>query len=194
MSIYCRWVIVFQAVLKVSYITVYPSRDLYVRINSVLEMAHKMASESEKENVAPSPTKKLWLSLSLKKEQKKEDEDVMKKRFPLLPTETIEDTKKQIIPRNTDKLTKWAFRLFHSWCKQRNERSNDKVPDNILLTDNHEELCHWLCVCVSEMRKEDGSDYTPRSISMFMAGLQRFIFLNEKNSQVKFVDPRSSTF
>lgn len=75
-------------------------------------MAHKMASE--KENVAPSPTKKPRLSLSLKKKQKKEDEDVMKKRFPFLPTETIEDTKKQIIPRNTDKSTKWAFHLFQS--------------------------------------------------------------------------------
>ena len=86
-------------------------------------MAHKMASE--KENMASSPTKKLRLSLplkkELKKEQKKEDEDVMKKCFPLLPTETIEDTKKQMIPRNTEKSTKWAFRLFQSWCKQRNE-------------------------------------------------------------------------
>lgn len=43
------------------------------------------------------------------------------------------------------------------------------------------------------MRKEDGSKYTPRSISMFMAGLQRYI-LNEKNSQVKLIDSGSSTF
>ena len=128
----------------------------------------------EKENIAPCDTKKPRLSLQLKKkkpkEKEKKAEDVEKARFPLLSNEVIEDTKKQVVPKNMDKSTKWAFRLFQSWCDQRNERCEDKVPDNILLSDNYEELCRWLCVCVSEIRKEDGSEYTPRSISMLWLG------------------------
>ena len=117
----------------------------------------------EKENVAPSNVKKPKFSLQLKKKPKEEEkvEDVSKDRFPLLPTAVVEDTKKQITLRNTYKSTKWASCLFQSWCMQRNERSSDKVPDGILLSYNYEELCCWLCVCVSEMRKEDGSEYTP---------------------------------
>lgn len=144
----------------------------------------------EKENSAP---KKPRLSLQLKKKPKEEKKDFMKERFPLLPNEVVEDTKKQVIPKNTDKSTKWAVRLFQSWCEQRNERCDDKVPNDILLSDNHEELCRWLCICVSELRKEDGSEYTPRSISMFMAGLQRYIY-SENKSMIKLADPGNSTF
>ena len=69
----------------------------------------------EKENIAPCDTKKPRLSLQLKKKKLKEEkkaEDVGKERFPLLPNEVIEDTKKQVVPRNTDKSTKWAFCLL----------------------------------------------------------------------------------
>ena len=27
---------------------------------------------------------------------------------------------------------------------------------NILLSENHHDMCHWLCICVNELRKEDG--------------------------------------
>ena len=54
-----------------------------------------------------------------------------------------------------------------------------EIPEGILLTEKMEDLCHWLCVCVSEVRKEDGAEYTPRSISHFVAWLQRYI--NERH-------------
>lgn len=149
---------------------------------------------SEKENVDPCATKKPRLSLQLKKKKPKEEgkdaEYVVKERFPIVPNEVVEDSKKLIIPKNTDKSTKWAVRLFQSWSEQRNLQCDDKVPETILLSDDHEELCRWLCVCVSEMRKEDGSEYTPRSISMFIYSH----ILNEKNAVVKLADPGNSTF
>lgn len=71
--------------------------------------------------------------------------------------------------------------------KQRNERCDEKVPESILLTDKHEELCHWLCVCVNELRKGDGSEYTPRNISQFVVCLQQYI-------SIRLVDPTNPTF
>ena len=37
------------------------------------------------------------------------------------------------------------------------------------------ELCHWLCVFVKEVRRDDGKPYTPRSFSQLLSGIQRFI-------------------
>ncbi|XP_011406040.1 PREDICTED: uncharacterized protein LOC105313923 [Amphimedon queenslandica] len=43
----------------------------------------------------------------------------------------------------------------------------------MLLTDNHEELCKVLSSFVMETCKEDGKEYTPKSIYLMIAGLQR---------------------
>ena len=56
-----------------------------------------------------------------------------------------------------------------------------------------DDLCDWLYICVSEVRKEDGAEYTPRSISQFVAGLQRYI--NErKPAPVRLADASNPTF
>jgi len=46
----------------------------------------------------------------------------------------------------------------------------NKVPENILLTDDHAALCHWLCTALVELCKEDCGEYTPRSLSQFLLG------------------------
>ena len=51
--------------------------------------------------------------------------------------------------------------------------NQSKDPD-LLLTDDGELFCMWLCVFVTELHKSDGSEYTPRSIAL-LAGLQRHI-------------------
>ena len=89
-----------------------------------------MASKEHQEP-APAPAKRKRLSLKLKD----------KERFPLLPKNQIEDSKQAIIPKNTQKSTQWALRCFESWLKQRNERCEDKCPEGILLSDNHQDLC-----------------------------------------------------
>ena len=45
----------------------------------------------------------------------------------------------------------------------------------VLTTANKTELCEWLCKFVSNTRKGDGKEYTPRSIYLLLAGLQRHI-------------------
>lgn len=52
----------------------------------------------EKENLDQPEKKKLRLSL------KKKD------RFPLVPAEQIEGSKKEVVPANTEKATQWALR------------------------------------------------------------------------------------
>ena len=84
----------------------------------------------------------------------------------------------------------WGVRLFKSWYKQRNERGcvENKVPGNILLSDDHGTLCHWLCTSLVELRKEDGSEDTLRSLSQYIAGLQQYI-TNEKGCAIGLADP-----
>ena len=57
----------------------------------------------------------------------------------------------------------------------------ETVHDGILTVDNFKDLCHWLCVHVSELRKVDGSEYTPRSIYQFVSGLQEYINEQREN-------------
>ena len=113
-----------------------------------------------------------------------------KERFPLVPAEQIESSKQVAVPQNTQKTNQWAVRWFQQWLRQRNERSEEKCPEDILLTDDHGELCRWLCVCVNEMRKVSGDEYTPRSITLFIGGLQCYI-TSEKGEHVRLCDPEN---
>ena len=88
------------------------------------------------------------------------------------------------------------MRLFESWREQRNERSSseeENIPDGLLVADSPEDLCRWLCTCVNELRKGDGSEYTPRSICQFISGLQRYV--NQKQDvPVRLADPTNPLF
>ena len=68
------------------------------------------------------------------------------------------------------------------------------MPENILLSDDHGALCHWLCTSLIELRKEDGGEYTPRSLAQYIAGLQRYIS-NEKGCVIiRLADPTNPSF
>ena len=73
------------------------------------------------------------------------------------------------------------------------EGSDHLCPENILLCDDHKELCSWLCICVTELRIEDGNPYTPRSIANFVSGLQQYIS-KQKSVPVRLVDPENLSF
>ena len=76
---------------------------------------------------------------------------------------------------------------------QRNKQSRDQCPPDLLMTDDGELLCMWLCVFVTELRKSDGSEYTPRSIAQLLGGSQCHINA-EKKEPSKIVDGRSPIF
>ena len=61
--------------------------------------------------------------------------------------------------------------------------------------DEPENLAHWLCVFVSEIRKDDGDFYTPGRFTQILGGLQRF--LNESrppDNHVRICDPSNPHF
>ena len=57
--------------------------------------------------------------------------------------------------------------MFNQWLVEYNDVAETKCPPDILLTKDPDVLAHWLCVFISEIRKTDGGEYTPRSLSHF---------------------------
>ena len=77
-------------------------------------------------------------------------------------------------PKNTTKSNGWAVRNFEAWRDARNKRfPEDLCPDKLF--DDKKVACQWLCRYVSETRKSDGTEYTPRSLYLLLAGLQRHL-------------------
>ena len=83
--------------------------------------------------------------------------------------------KKPIIVKNTQKSTMWAARVFTSWAKEQNKRSDQECPIEVFSTSDTTELCHWLCVFVKKARHNNGQPYTLRSLTQLLSGIQRFV-------------------
>ena len=109
------------------------------------------------------------------------------KRFDFyIDDDDFEELSKGFVPPNTAADTHKCVRLFEEWAKERNLRfKEDTVPENILLTDDHQSLCHWLCKFCSEIRKVDGTHCSPRSIQHYLMGIQRHIRAS-KPGQINF--------
>lgn len=46
-------------------------------------------------------------------------------------------------------------------------------PENVFTHEDSGIICHWLCKFVTEVKKTTGEEYTPRSLYLILAGLQR---------------------
>lgn len=125
-------------------------------------------SEAQTESEAPAPTRKK-LKLSLRKEQDKENR-----------WQFMDETKEQVlgtkfVPKNTATSTKWAVSNFVAWCDSRNAQFHDEpdklVPENLLEIIDSKILNKWLSLFVAETRKQDGSQYTPKSLYVLLTGI-----------------------
>lgn len=99
------------------------------------------------------------------------------KRF-VAPTSSVEMEKicKGFVPKNTQKATNWAVRVFEEWRVERNKATSDdgkKCPSNLLECPLQTLLNYWLSRFVVEVRREDGQQYPPTTISNLLAGLYR---------------------
>jgi len=61
-------------------------------------------------------------------------------------------------------------------------------------TSSCEEICDWLCKFNSETRKADGKEYTPCSLYLLLAALQRYVRKmnphDEQSQEINFLrDP-----
>ena len=54
-----------------------------------------------------------------------------------------------------------------------------------------EDLCNWLCTFFAEVKKSDGTEYCPRSVSGLLSGIQRYIE-SKTGEKVNFQDETGS--
>ena len=151
-------------------------------------MAKKPVKESVVANGVRSVTKSLKLKRkrsstveltteeSLEPSNKTMKGDVSQRfTFEVTPDE-LSKLKEGDCPANTLKNNMWALKTFEEWRVTRNNRyPADLCPENILVTDDKQILCEWLCKFFTEVRKGNGEEYTPRSLYLMLAGLQRHI-------------------
>ena len=145
----------------------------------------KGMAEKENCNDAPAPCvpQTRSKSLSLKRPKTNPVHTTLKKtkefdeRFSFdVTTDDLTAFQKGECPANTAKSTDWVFRNFELWRTARNERySTEQCPANILQFTDRGKLCEWLCKFISETRKSDGAEYTPRSLYLLLSEIQRKI-------------------
>ena len=115
------------------------------------------------------PLQKRKLSLSLKDRRKKKEGD---KRFAN-ESPKVDRLKQKSVPRNMEKNMEWALKGWTDWRK--NEEDKEAPPEDILKSEDGEAVCHWLCKFFTKVRKGDGLEYCPRSLSCILGGLHRYI-------------------
>ena len=67
----------------------------------------------------------------------------------------IEAAKKPTVVKNTE-IYCVSCLCVHVMAEERNKRSNQKYPIEVLFTSDTTELCHWLCMFMKEARCDDG--------------------------------------
>ena len=99
---------------------------------------------------------------------------------------------------NTLANNKWAVKNFSEWIEARQKKTDVQKHSykEILFTDKASELSYWLSAFVKETRKTDGSEYTPKTLYMLIAGLQREIRLHKQSGQAFNLssDPQFESF
>ena len=92
----------------------------------------------------------------------------------------LEQLKEGETPANTIKNTEWALRNFEQWRNARNKQyPHEPCPENSLISGDDRAICNWLCKFIVETRRSNGEEYTPRSLYLLLAGIQRYM----RNSQ-----------
>ena len=90
----------------------------------------------------------------------KTDEDISRERLQGVPLKTQEDTK-------------YCVSVWKEWCAHQAETYGDSIPalEDISIS----EFQHWLICFILEVRKRDGTEFTPQSLYHLCTGLQRFL-------------------
>ena len=122
----------------------------------------------------PDPKKR---RLSLKRKQPSSE------RFTFTSSlQELEPYKTKCVPKNTEKTTQWALKVFVDWKEAHEQAGKSSPPADFL-----EDLCNWLCTFFAEVKKSDGTEYCPRSVSGLLSGIQRYIE-SKTGEKVNFQD------
>ena len=138
--------------------------------------------------LAPRNKKKLKLSLSKRREAaagKENRENSV--RFEFMDEAKVEALSKKFVPKNTTTSTKWCVSTFNSWLRARNARETEenRVPMDLLQSNDAALINKWLTLYVAEVRKKDGSQYPPKTVYTLLTGLLR---------HMRSINPRCPNF
>ena len=101
---------------------------------------------------------------------------------------------KGFVPSNTIKNTTWAFKVFLDWRAERNStEEEEQCPRDLFDNPSVSIINYWLCRFVTEVRRQDGNPYPPKTIQQLLAGLQRKM-LDANPDAPRFMDRQESCF
>ena len=124
----------------------------------------KKAKMSKQFDAKASVSSKSKLQLKTKTEER---------RF-VSPINKLETYQKSYCPENMKVNTCWAVNNFGEWRREYNLRHPEKpCPDEILLTDNPNDLAFWLQRYALSTRKKNGEKYPTKTVYLLLCGLQR---------------------
>ena len=109
----------------------------------------------------------------------KTDEEVNESRISSIPKKTLDDTK-------------YCFKLFEDWRKQRQEATGGVIGNLCTLPDS--QIQHWMSRFILEVRKRDGNVYTPNTLHHITAGVMRHLRWNGRPDIDFFRDSQYSDF
>jgi hypothetical protein len=103
----------------------------------------------------------------------------------------FETMSKPFQPKNTQLSTSWGLKTFTVWVKERNKhKSQEKCPDDVLMTNDKSTLAYWLGRFVTEARRQDGKPYPPKTLHVLLMAIQRHIRTMKPSEPANFfADP-----
>ena len=131
------------------------------------------------------------------KEVKKPPVVAGKKRFAEpLNVEELKTIEEAQVPKRMKQATHWALRAFDEWVTSRNTIACNmfSCPDLLKNLYSPAVLDQWLAAFIMEVRKADGTHYSPDSLQCLVAGLQRYLRENLGRAAPNIVDKRNNLF
>ena len=88
----------------------------------------------------------------------------------------IADARVSAVPKKTQQDTQYCVRLWEEWCQHRQSNFGVSIPQLTELQPT--ELQQWLSYFILELRKKDGSEFTPDSLHHICCGIMRHLRWN----------------
>ena len=88
----------------------------------------------------------------------------------------IVKTMHSAIPTTTRRDNKYCYTLWNDWVLYRANSTGEVIP--LLHNITAEELQHWLCAFVLEVRKKDGNLFVPNTLHHICCGIMRYLRTN----------------
>ena len=99
------------------------------------------------------------------------------------------------VPSNMKMSTQWAVRNFLDWVNSHNASSSDICPEDLDTCIDPKELSKWLSLHVTSTRKNDGTKYSPKTLTCLLGGIWRHVHSrNPQSHSLNFMDTKSNDF